>query len=223
METLSEDKQVVELISKLKYSNGTYPKDLLNSRRQQFIHQVANAGLGIGVGAGLNRAAKHGRNAANGSATLAGKVLESVLIAAIALEAGTTAYIYRHQIADFFKTLNKSTETGETIQQPNNNSSLSQPVLLPTLTPPSTSETPSAIASPLGTSLPQNNNAGNNNTNNNSNTTAATPAPTDINGNHYGQTPKPEQTKDGNNTNNNLNSNTDTTNNTNGNNGHGNK
>jgi len=207
MDTLPEEKQVVELLSKLKAS-GTYPKDMLYSRRQQFIRQVASAGLGMSVGTGLKHATKSGQGATPTAATtVTGKIIETVLIAAIVVEVGTTAYIYRQKIADFFKTLT-GPDAGETIPQPNNNSSSSEPIILPTLTVPPTSETPSATTSPFDTLLPtafqQNSN---NNTNNSSDATIATPIPTDNNGNRYGQTPKPEQTKDNNGSNNNGNGN----------------
>ena len=154
MDTQPEDKQVVELLVKLKHSSGAYPQDMLNSRRQQFMRQVANAGLGIGVGTGLRNAAKQSQGAGAGvTATVTGKIIETVLIAAITIEAGTTAYIYRNKIADFFKTFTGSPDTSETIQHPNNNSNSSEPVILPTLTPPatSTSSTPST-----GTTFPFN-------------------------------------------------------------------
>jgi len=207
MDTLPEEKQVVELLSKLKAS-GTYPKDMLYSRRQQFIRQVASAGLGMSVGIGLKHTAKGSQSAGTTATTVTGKIIETVLIAAIIVEVGTTAYIYRQKIADFFKSF-IGPESSETIQRPINNSSLSEPIILPTLTVHPTSETPSATTSPLETVLPsavqQNSN---NNTNNNSNSTIATPKPTDNNGNRYGQTPRPEQTKDNNSgTNNNGNGN----------------
>jgi len=208
MDTLPEEKQVVELLSKLKHSSGTYPKDMLYSRRQQFMRQVASAGLGMSVGIELKHTAKASQSAGTTATTITGKIIETVLIAAIVLEVGTTAYIYRQKIADFFKTLT-GPDAGEPISQPNNNSSSSEPIILPTLTVPPTSETPSATTSPFDNLLPtavQPN--GNNNTNNSSNSTVATPIPTDSNGNRYGQTPKPEQTKDNNSgTNNNGNGN----------------
>ena len=198
MDTQPEDKQVVELLVKLKHSSGAYPQDMLNSRRQQFMRQVANAGLGIGVGTGLRNAAKQSQGAGAGvTATVTGKIIETVLIAAITIEAGTTAYIYRNKIADFFKTFTGSPDTSETIQHLNNNSNSSEPVILPTLTPPATSSTPSTATTSLfdtpapGVQLNNTNNNNNSSTGSNTTNIHATPVPTDRNGHHYGQTPRP--------------------------------
>ena len=95
METNPQDKQVIDLLSKLKNSSAAYPSDILASRRQNYLKQIANVGLGIGVGAGL----KSGSGAGT-AATATSKVLETALIVAIALEAGTVAYLYREKIAD---------------------------------------------------------------------------------------------------------------------------
>ena len=210
MDVSPEDRKVADLVSKLKYSSGTYPKDMLYSRRQQFIRQVANAGLGIGVGAGLKNAAKQSNPAGTATATVTSKILESVLIAAIVIEAGTATYVYRDKITDFFKSLTGSPNVEETTQKPDNGSTSTLPEILPTLTVPPTSATPSATL-PVATQSPNVADINNNGSNTNVN---ATPVPTDHNGNQFGQTPKPERTKD-NNTNNN-----DTNNN--GNNGNGN-
>jgi hypothetical protein len=216
MDLSPEDKKVADLVSKLKYSSGAYPKDMLYSRRQQFIRQVASAGLGIGVGAGIKNAAKQSNTVGAATATITSKILESVLIAAIVIEAGTAAYVYREKITNFFKSLTGSPNVEETTQKPDNGSDSTSPLLIPTLTVPATSGTPSAIA-PAITSSP--NVAGNdNNTTTNVN---ATPVPTDNNGNQFGLTPKPERTKDTNPNNNDVNGNGNNDNNSN--NGNSNK
>ena len=203
METLPEDKQVIELISKLKNSNGTYPKDMLYSRREQFMRQVANAGLGMGIGAGIKHAAEHSQTAATVTTTITGKIIETVLIAAIVIEAGATSYVYRHKIADFFKSFREtpSPTASETIHQAVGNPSTSLPDILPTLTPPPTSSIPSTatlIFTPVPPIQLNNNNSSNTNNGNSGINNTVTPVPTDANGNHYGQTPRPEQTKSGN-------------------------
>jgi len=245
METLPEEKQVIELISKLKNSSGTYPKDMLYSRRQKFLRQVASAGLGMEIGKEVKNAAKQGQGAGSPAATIAtSKIIEIILIAAIVVEAGVISYTYRNKITNFFKALRETPGASEPVQQPSNNISPSLPEILPTLTPPATSSTPTN-ATLIYTPVPpvqQNNNtnttsndanAGNDsNPGSNGNNATATPLPTDSNGNHYGQTPKPQQTKENNVPNNASSNNIDVianigngngNGNTNGNNGKGNK
>ena len=53
MDNLSEDQKIVDLLTKLKNSNGGYPSDMLAARRRTYLRQMANVGLGIGIGAGL--------------------------------------------------------------------------------------------------------------------------------------------------------------------------
>src|SRR5215203_1283858 len=115
MEINPEDKQVIDLLAKLKNSSGAYPSDILASRRQNYLKQVANVGLGIGIGA----AAKSGNG--TGAATAAtSKILEIALITSIALEAGTVAYLYREKIADAIRTYTGSSNVQE-ISSPSNN------------------------------------------------------------------------------------------------------
>jgi len=197
MEITPDDKKIVDLLSKLKKSNGSYPSDLLASRRQQYVRQIANVGMGIGIGMGIRKSLKNGNGGVGVATTVASKVVEIVLVAAIVIEAGTAAYLYRNKIASFIRSFT-SPNVQQVVPQPNNASQ--NPVVNDNQqTPvPAISETPS------GTSLTDmagstNSTTGNNNSNTNVN---ATPNPSDGNGNQYGQTPKPERTKDNNNNNN---------------------
>jgi hypothetical protein len=202
MELNPDDKKVIDLLSKLKNTNGGYPSDILAARRQAYLKQVANVGLGIGVGAGIKNAAKNG-NGVGAVATITSKILETTLIAAIAIEAGAVAYIYRDKIVDLIRTY-----TGSSNAQESGSSStgLIEPKVSPSATvttPSATAATPSVtVTTPSGTvtvttGTPSPNVAGNNN----SSSVNVTPKPGGNNGNQYGLTPKPERTKDNNNNN----------------------
>jgi hypothetical protein len=189
MDISPEDEKLVELISKLKKSNGGYPSDMLAARREAYLKQVANVGLGIGVGNVLKNGAKTG-NGAGASATIASKILETTLVAAIAIEAGTAAYLYRDKIADAVKTYTNSAKIQEVA--PPSEAAVVE-VIEPTISLTSTpSGTPSVTASwTLPPNLAGNNDDGDTGVNANS-----TPNPNGNNGNHFGQTPKPVRTKD---------------------------
>ena len=205
MELTPDDQKVVDLLSKLKNSNGTYPSDILETRRQTYLKQVANIGLGIGTGAGLKNGAKSG-NGAGAVATATSKILEIALIAAIAIEAGTATYLYRDKITDLIKKNTGSANVQEVAPSSNDATSLS-PGLTATLESPSaTITTPSNTPSVTPSSTPGPELTGGNNGTNSS--VNATPQPSGNNGNQYGLTPKPIRTKDNNN-----NTNTDGNNN----------
>lgn len=187
MEHTPDEKKIVDLLSKLKNSNGAYPSDMLESRRRRFAQQVANAGLGIGVGSQIKKSMQNG-NGVGATTTITSKIVETALIAAIVIEAGTAAYLYRGKIAEFIRSYT-SPNVQQVVPQPDNTSG--NPVIDNGLqTPlPTGSETPSGTPA---TSV-----FGETNSNNNSNTGVnATPNPTDDKGNQYGLTPKPERTKD---------------------------
>src|SRR5215510_3810427 len=76
---------------------------MLESRRQAYMKQIANVGLGIGVGAGLKNTLKGGGNSGGAAATVTSKILESALIVAIVAEAGTATYLYRGKIATLIR------------------------------------------------------------------------------------------------------------------------
>jgi len=200
MELTPDDQKVVDLLSKLKNSNGTYPSDILETRRQTYLKQVANIGLGIGTGAGLKNGAKSG-NGAGAVATATSKILEIALIAAITIEVGTATYLYRDKIADLIKKNTASANVQEVAPSPNGASSLSLG-LTETLESPSatiTAITPSNTPSVTPSVTPGPELAGGNNGTNSS--VNATPQPGGNNGNQYGLTPKPVRTKDNNDTN----------------------
>ena len=192
MELTPNEQQVVNLLSKLKNSNGSYPSDILAARREAYLKQVANLGLGIGIGAGLKHAAKGSGNGAGAAATITSKTLEIILIAAIAVEGSTAAYLYRDKIADLVKTYTGSSNVQVTAPPAGDVSTLSPGLVEIEGSPSATALTPSGTPSP---EVAINNN--NNNNNATSSSVNATPNP-DNNGNQYGLTPKPVRTKDNN-------------------------
>ncbi len=198
MELNRDDKIIIDLLSKLKNTNGAYPSDIFVTRREAYIKQIANAGLGIGIGAGIKNAAKSG-NGAGVVATVTSKVLETTLIAAIAIEAGAVAYIFRDKIANLVRTYTGSSNVQETAS-PSADDASSPSSGLVEISPSATGITPSVtVTTPSGTitvtsGTPSPDVVGNNNGSNVS--VNATPKPGDNNGNHFGQTPKPERTKD---------------------------
>ena len=197
MELNPQDQKVIDLLSKLKDSNGAYPSDILASRRQNYLKQIANVGLGIGIGAGLKNAAKNG-NGSGAVATVTSKILEGALIAAIAIEAGTAAYLYREKIADAVRNYTGSSNVQEVASPSNDDTSLSSELVEITESPSVTVVTPSGTVITSATPVP-----GVAGDNNGTNVSAnATPNPSGNNGNQYGLTPKPERTKDNNNNNN---------------------
>jgi hypothetical protein len=199
MEDLPEDKQVVDLLAKLKNSNGTYPSDMLAARRQMYQRQVANVALGLGIGAGIKHVAKGGGGASGAATAVGSKVLETVLIAAITIEAGTATYLYRDKIANAVKSYLSKPTAQEVASPATSNESASNPGLISTTQMVTPSEEPSATPSGSPSPIYAGPTTGNNTSGNggsNSVNADATPDPGDNNGNQYGLTPKPERTKD---------------------------
>jgi len=188
-----DNKKVIDLLSKLKNTGGAYPSDILASRRQNYLKQVANIGLGIGVGAGLKNAAKGG-NSSGTIANATSKILETALVAAIVIEAGTVAYLYRDKIAEMVRTYTNSSNVQEVVTQPEENvTSAPESINLITTILVIPSVTPSGTPSPVST-------IANSNENSAGLSVDSTPSPNGNNGNHFGQTPKPERPNGNNNT-----------------------
>ena len=202
-----QDKEIVRLLTRLKDADGKYPPDLLDARRQRYLKQMGQIGLGTGVRAGLNNAGKAGKTPVLSSAT--STVLESVLLVAIVAETGTVAYFYRDKVAEVFHKITKESRvqevssspspvsTGQEIQGVTPSPALS--VTNPSLT---LSASPTAIelsSTPIPGVVDENN------TINTSSTQAlnVNNVNNGNNGHHYGQTPKPERTKEPKNNNNN--------------------
>jgi hypothetical protein len=188
----TQDKEIVRLLTKLKDTAGKYPPDLFAARRQGYLKQMGQIGLGIGVGGGIKNAVKSGKAPVFSSAT--STVLESALVVAIIAESGTVAYFYRDKLADLFKMITNEARIQQVTPPPVHTELGIQGV---TPSPALTATFPSVTlsVSPTGTELtgtPVPGVVEDNNTISGDSTTA----PTGNNGNHYGQTPKPQRTKE---------------------------
>ena len=187
-----QDKEIVRLLTKLKDTDGKYPPDLFAARRQGYLRQMGEIGLGIGVGVGTKNAVKSGKSPAFSSAT--STVLESALVVAIVAEAGTVAYFYRDKLAELFQTITKEAR-GQEVTPPPIHTELEIQGVTPSPAVTATLPSVTLSVSPTGTELTSTPVPGvaeeNNTISGNS-----TPAPGGNNGNHYGQTPKPQRTKE---------------------------
>jgi hypothetical protein len=188
----AQDKEIVRLLTKLKDTDGKYPPDLLAARRQGYLKQMGQIGLGLGVGADIKNAVKSGRAPVLSSAT--STVLESALVVAIVAETGTVAYFYRDKLSDFFQTITNEA-SGQEVTPPPVATELEIQGITPSPAVTATLPSVTLSISPTGTELTSTPVPG---VVEEGNTISAdsTPAPNGNNGNHYGQTPKPERTKE---------------------------
>lgn len=201
MELDQKDFDVVQLLAKLKTSEPPYPSELLALRRQGYVQRVAEIGLGLGIPSGGKTSTKAGGSA--GATTSISGIIEMALALAIVAEAGAAAYIYRNQIADFIRSFSPHTEVSEVVPPSENATPL--PEIIGTALP-ETTETPPVTFTTTSTTVPTNFLTAvvenNDETDNQSDIQAAsTPDLKDNNGNHFGQTPKPERTKENDNNN----------------------
>ncbi len=193
MEFDPKDEAILKLLTKLKDVNAGYPPEMLEARRQSYLKNIAGTGLGVGIGTGLKRTVKNGNG--TGFPPTAGTLLEVLLVAAIVVEASTLAYIYRDKLADFFRTLS----TGPKVQDITSPPVITSPLPEIEISETSISEVPTGTATELPASTPTPALTQDLNINpTGDNPTSTTPDPNGNNGNHYGQTPKPERTKDNN-------------------------
>lgn len=203
----AQDKEIVRLLAKLKDADGKYPPELLAARRQRYLKQMGQIGLGTGMGTGIKNAAKVGKTSALSSTT--STILESALLVAIVAETGTVAYFYRDKLAEVFHKITKESRVQEVASSPSPVSTGQEiqgvtpsPALSVTNPSPTLSASPTAIelsSTPIPGVVDENN------TINTSSTQAlnVNNVNNGNNGHHYGQTPKPERTKEPKNNNNN--------------------
>jgi len=198
------EQNVLNLLTSLKRSEGNYPSDMIQARRDAFTKQaaamavLARAGLKSTTTTGSGQAAAASSTASSTSTIVGasiGKILETALVVAIVAEAGAVGYIYRDKIADFINS--KLNPKVETVASPP--PSVYTPITedFSTETPDGTeTDTPAPFVTPdinnniggqtpiVSTPVP-NNNTG-------ATQVASTPAPTDDNpGLHIGQTKQP--------------------------------
>ncbi len=202
----AQDKEIVRLLTKLKDADGKYPPDMFAARRQHYLKQMGQIGLGLGVGAGLKNAIRGGKAPALSSTT--STILESALVVAIVAETGTVAYFYRDKLAEIVQNITKESRVQEVATSPTPVHA-GQEIQGVTASPATNSTLPSATLSvsptPIelsGTPIPDVVEE------NHTTSASSTPAPNlnngnnGNNGNHYGQTPKPQRTKEPRNNNN---------------------
>jgi hypothetical protein len=196
----AQDKEIVRLLTKLKDADGKYPPDLLAARRQHYLKQMGQFGLGLGVGAGLKNAVKSGKTPAFSSTT--STILESALVVAIVAETGTVAYFYRDKLAEIVQKFTKESRVQEVATSPSPvqggqeihgvNPSPAIISTVPTTTLPVSPTAVELSSTPIPGVVQENNTT----------SASSTPAPNvnngnnGNNGNHYGQTPKPQRTKE---------------------------
>ena len=192
MELSSNNDEVVQLLTKLKGRGGAYPPELLAARKSRYLQQVAQISIAAGAGAGIKEVLKAGKG--TGLPPVAGTMLETILVAAIVVEASALGYVYREKLAELLNISLKKPVAEESSNPP----VIASPIqhLESTATPVMT-ETGTPIGTPLpvivinGTEIMVTEVVNPVNTVN-----AVIPVPTDKNGNQYGLTPLPERTKD---------------------------
>lgn len=207
-----EDQEIIRLLTKIKEAEGGYPEHMLAARRGNYQKRMVEIGLGIPADMGIKDAAKDVKPSHISPAT--STLVETALVVAILVEAGTAAYFYRDELADFFRQTATRPRVQEVVSPPAVSTSFDIQAVAPS--PASTATVPSATiwsppaptgisATPTGTPIPGV-------ADHNSTSAAAatgevnllngTAGPSDSsgnngnNGNHYGQTPKPERTKE---------------------------
>jgi hypothetical protein len=221
MEYDPQDNEVIHLLKKLKDSNGAYPPEMLALRRQGYIKQVTEVSAGAGLAVALRNIAKGGKGTA-GTSSIAGTVVEALLVVALIAEAGAVTYFYRDKVAEYFRSITGSPRVEEVASPPVISSPIAEMQITPspvititgtetlTLTPVTPVGTPSAVLA-AGTSVPNGESGvdvssastagpSGGNTGEPPVSTSVASDPNGNNGNHYGQTPIPVRTKDPGNT-----------------------
>jgi hypothetical protein len=213
-----KDQDIVKLLAKLKSTEAQYPEQMFVARRQMYLRRMAEIGMGIGLDAGLKDPVK-----APAPSTTSPALLEAALVLAIIVEATAVAYFYREKLADFFQTITSEPLVREVTPLPVASNpteiqgitpSPAVTALTPTVALPSatlSSSPAGAIVTLTRTPVPgvaeDNNDSGgasvgpsqgnstpvpSGNTGDTGNT--GNTGDNDDQGNHYGQTPKPERT-----------------------------
>lgn len=212
MEFDPEDQDIIHLLAKFRETEAKYPEELLTARRQSYLKRMGEIGLGVGTERGMEEMVRDIKtpNASPAASTL----VETVLVVAILAEALTVTYFYRDKLANLVRTITAEARVLGVTPPPAVTTVLEIQAVTPSLALTSTIPSAATLSMPVeipvtGTSTPVpgvvedslNNTSGLNLLN-------ATPAPNELNGNqtngdnhtnngnHYGQTPKPERTKE---------------------------
>lgn len=211
MDSDPEDQEIIRLLTRMKDAEGEYPEHMLVARRRSYLKRMGEISLGIPADTGIKNAARDVKPTNISSAT--STIVETALVVAIIAEASTVAYFYRDRLTDFFRRTVLEPRVQEVTPPPAVETLLEIQEIVPSpalsVTVPSASTwsfpSPTGIAvTPSGTPFPgvvENNSIDAINTGA-ANLLNSTPGPNDSslnngnNGNHYGQTPKPERTKE---------------------------
>lgn len=203
MEFNPHDQDIIRLLTRLRDVHVEYPETMLAARRQSYLKRMIAIESGGGRGV---RSTKF-----PGQSPTISTLLETALIVAIVAEAGVMTYFYREKLANFFQGLTAGAGIEEnhppTIAptSPEVQGVSPSPAISATAVPAS----PTGITgTPTSTSIPAI--VGDNSSTPSDVSVNSTPAPNGNNGNnsnngdkgnnghHYGQTPKPERTKENN-------------------------
>jgi hypothetical protein len=193
MEFDPQDQEIIRLLTKLKDVDEQYPESLLVARRRSYLKRMTEISLGISGDTNVRNPVKSPRAASLSPHT--STFLETVLIVAIVAEAGLAAYFYRDQLSDFFQTLGTSSNVEEVpppardpvppeaqeVSPATRSTAIPEDTLGITVTPTGTPVPGRQDQTPAIDPL---------------STTPVSPEDKGNNGNHYGQTPKPERTKE---------------------------
>jgi hypothetical protein len=199
MKDITSDQDILDLLSSLKNSENEYPANMIRSRREMFVKQAAamvvlpKAGA-TGTSSETMAGSSHVVTSGSAGAGSVGTLLQTLLIIAIVVEAGITAYFFRDEITEFIHS-NISPKV-EVVVTPPEGTSPEIParteIPFDTLTVTETdTPTPTPQPSPainsnnalIGTSNVDGNEQGN-----------STPTPNDHPGLHLGQTKQPTKT-----------------------------
>jgi hypothetical protein len=200
------DQEVIRLLARLKEADSEYPQELLATRRLRYLRRMGEIELGIGNRVEASQVTESITPQA--PPTVSSALLETVLVVAILAEAGAVAYLNRGKLADLLQTITSQPEVQEIISPPETVTSAApgivsqSPVATPTVLSPTISSSPTeVIVTHTGTPSPESlavtltvvgPNSGE------PTRVDSTPVPNGNNGNHYGQTPRPERTKENN-------------------------
>jgi hypothetical protein len=212
MEFDPQDQNIVKLLTKLKGVGGSYPEHMLAARRQSYLARIAEIEMGLNAGKGSANPPKNGGGGAPNPAPVTSTILETALVVTMIVEASAVAYFYRDKFTNLFETTTSGPRVQEVTPPPVVTSALEVAGVSPspavTVTLPSltldVSASPSIIPvtasnTPIPGVADNNTNTTNNTTSTGADQSKSTPVPNVSNGdqgNHYGQTPKPERTKD---------------------------
>lgn len=186
-----KDAEVIKLLTQLKNSEGGYPMEMMVSRRQSYIQQLAGLGIGVGAAGALKEVIKGG----GGSAIppVAGTLLETILIVAIVAEGAAVALMNRDKLTDLLNTITNQPRVEEVVNTPIEAASPFTELVVPTTFEPTMTGTVTPVGTPSPVFLFVTRDAASDHEDS-SHQAVSTPNPQDDNGNHYGLTPKPERT-----------------------------